>query len=69
MHVEAATHSAEHELSTTTVCFSEPHTIGTLFIIATHPEMDCFLRPTAKEASVAKLTASLFFLFPFDFIG
>jgi hypothetical protein len=52
MQIEAATYSAEHELSTTTVWRKEPHTIGTPFTITIQPETDCFFGPTAKEASV-----------------
>ena len=51
MQIEAATCSAEHELSTTTACREEPQTMGTPLTVTIQPETDRFFGPTAKEAS------------------
>ena len=51
-HTLAATYSAEQVESTTTVCFRDPHRIGTPLIKMTKPDMDCLVSPTANDASV-----------------
>ena len=50
-HTLAATYSAEHVESTTIVCFREPHNIGSPLISTMKPDIDCFVSPTAKDAS------------------
>jgi hypothetical protein len=50
-HILAATYSAEHVESTTTVCLREPHKIATPLIMIIKPEIDFLGNPTAKDAS------------------
>jgi hypothetical protein len=47
----AATYSAEHEESTTIVCFKLPHNSGVPLRKITYPLTLCFVSPIAKDAS------------------